>query len=514
MLFASLLGGPRRASDDQPRSPGDDFWYGPVGVGNQAGIRVTPDLALKAAALYACIKVLAETLATLPCQMFRTLPNGNREPAPDHPLDDLIRFQPNGWQTAVEFWEMLIMHAALRGTGYAEVVPGRRGFADQLEPLHTDRVEAERLRDKTLRFKVTDPQTGKQRYLLQEEMFRIPGMSSDGVTGLRAVDLAAEDLGLGIAADAYAARVFSNNLNIGGYLIHPGKLSEAAQKTLIQALMEKLAGVYNAHRPVVLQEGMKFEKATFAAEEAQLKEAREFQIKLIAMRWRIPLFMLGIEQRGADSEQQANDFVKYTLRPWVRRIEQAIRRDLILAPQLYEAKFNLDALLRGDSKSRADYFSKALGSGGSPAWMTQNEVRDKEGLPRIEDPRADTLGVGTNPDTSEPRALADDTPLGRAGRLVKKEIAAITKAAMRFAADPDGFRAWLKAFYAGHVSATMQVLGVSKDVARLYCAHARSEVGRANDVAGLMDRWEAGRAQEIADIIAKNRPGDPDPAAA
>ena len=500
----------RSASDDQPRSPGDDFWYGPVGIGNHAGIRVTPDIALKAAALYACIKVLAETIASLPCQMFRELSNGDRDPAPQHPLDELIRYQPNGRQTAIEFWEMLILHAATRGTGYAEILPGRRGAVDQLEPLHTDRVGAELLPDKTLRFKVTNPQTGSQRILLQEEMFRIPGLSSDGITGLRAVDLAAEDLGLGMAADAYASRVFSNNLNLGGYLIHPGKLSEAAQKTLIQALVEKLAGINNAHRPIVLQEGMKFEKATMTGRDAQLIEARKYQIMLIAMRWRIPLFMLGIEQPGSDSEQQANDFVKYTIRPWVRRIEQAIRRDLILVPQLYSAKFNMDALLRGDSKARADYFSKALGSGGSPAWMTQNEVRRQEGLPRDSDPRADTLGVGTNPDTSAPaaNALTDETPLGKSTRLVKKEIAAITKAAMRFAADPDGFRNWLKAFYAGHVSTVMQILGVSKGVARLYCAHARSEVGKANDVIGLMDRWETGRAQEIADILMKNRPDE------
>ena len=508
-----IIGRERRA--DTP-SPGDDFWYGQVGNRNHAGVYVTPDIALKASAVYACVSFLATTLAAMPKRMVRELPNGDTQPAPKHPLDELIRYQPNGWQTAVEFWEMVLLHTLVRGTGYSEIIPGRRGAVDQLWPLHTDRVEPERLADNSLRFKVTDPKTGKQRYLLQEEMFRLPGLSSDGVSGLRIVDLAAEDIGLGMAADAYASRVFSNNLNIGGYLIHPGKLSVEAQKTLVQALIEKLAGINNAHRPIVLQEGMKFEKATFGAEEAQLKEAREFQIKLIAMRWRIPLYMLGLEQKGADSEQQANDLVKFTLYPWVRRIEQAIRRDLIAFPEFYSAKFNFDALLRGDSKARSEYFSKALGSGGSPAWMTQNEVREKEGLPRIDDPRADTLGVGTNPDTSEPRgasAIADDTPLGKATRLVKKEIAAITKAAMRFASDPDGFRTWLKAFYAGHVSATMQILGVSKDVARLYCAHARGEVGKANDVAGLMDRWETGRAQEIADIIAKNRPADdPTPA--
>src|SRR3990167_11197578 len=148
-----IIGRGRRASDEPDRSPASDFWYGPVGLGNHAGIRIKPDIALKAAALYACIKVLAETIAPLPCQMFRELANGDREPAPQHPLDELIRYQPNGRQTAIEFWEMLILHAATRGTGYAEILPGRRGAVDQLEPFHTDRVEAQLLPDKTLRFK-------------------------------------------------------------------------------------------------------------------------------------------------------------------------------------------------------------------------------------------------------------------------------------------------------------------------------------------------------------------------
>lgn len=487
--------------------PGADYWYEPTGSSaNHAGVTVTPDIALKSSCVYSCIKVLAETISTTPVQMVRDLPGGWMEPAPEHPLDEIIRYQPNQTQTAVEFWEMMMLHAGLRGCAYAEIVPGLRGAVDQLLPLHTDRVQPERLRDGTLRFIVTNPTTGAQKTLLQEEVFRIPGMSSDGIRGLRAVDLAAEAIGLGLAADAYAARVFSNNLNIGGYLIHPKKLSPEAQKNLVQRLMERFAGIDNAHRPIVLQEGMDFKPASMNGRDAQLLEARKWQIGEIARYWRIPLFMLGIDQTGANSEQQALDFVKYTLRPWVRRIEQAIRRDLIVAKGTYSAKFNMDALLRADSAARAEYFSKALGAGGSPPWMKQNEVRHIEGLPREPDPRADSLGVGTNPRTDTPpaaAALEDRSLEAAAKRLVTKEITAIRKAVMRLAGDADAFREWAKAFYGGHVAMVVRELGLTKPVARVYCTTVLNQLLGSNDIESTLTRWEDTRAAEITETLAR-----------
>ena len=469
----------------------DDYWYEEVGSGTTSGVRVSPDIALKAAAVYACVKVLAETIATLPLRMRADGLNG-AEDAPDHPLDELIRYQPNATQTAVEFWETMLLHAALRGVGYAEIISGPRGAVDQLLPLHADRVSPERLRDGTLRFRVTSPRTGQQRVLLQEEIFRIPGMSSDGVTGLRAVDLAADDIGLGMAADEYAARVFSNRLNIGGFLVHPGKISKEAQRRLVHSLMERFAGTRNAHRPAVLQEGITFQRATMDASDAQLLEARKWQITLIAMRWRIPLHMLGIYDGATHSnvEQQALDLVKYTLRPWVKRIEQAIRRDLVIAKGRYWAEFNLDALLRGDSKTQHENAARALGAGGHHPYMTVNEIRTQFfGLPRLDG--HDTLSPPINAlranvaTESEERARDDASP---AERLVRKENAAIRKAMRRFAGDADAFRTWVAAFYGGHVSAAMAALSISQDQARAYCARQRDELLQANDVEGLLER--------------------------
>src|SRR3990167_1267399 len=331
--------------------PGNDYWYDQYGANQSAsGIRVTADIALKASALYSCAKVLAETIATLPYQMFRNMADGGLMPATSHPLDDIIRFQPNNRQTAVEFWETMVLNAALHGAGYAEIIPGRRGAVDQLRPISFDLVTPELMGDDTLRFEVKHPTNGTRRILLQEEMFRIYGWSYDGVTPMRLVDYAADSIGLGIAQDQFAARMFRNNLNYGVVLEHPGKLSPEAQKNLVDAYMARLAGPYNAHRPIVLVEGLKANKGTTQnATEAQLLEARKWQVGEVARFLRIPLHMLGIDDQTNRStvEEQSINFVKYTVRPWCRRIEQATRRDLVSAKG-YEAKFNLDGLQRGN----------------------------------------------------------------------------------------------------------------------------------------------------------------------
>ncbi|HYH39905.1 MAG TPA: phage portal protein [Azospirillum sp.] len=495
---------PRAGADQATPGPIDDFWYGDAAGASHAGIQVTPDVAIKASAVYACVKVLAETIATLPLNMYRRRPDGGLDDADDHPLEDLLAYQPNDWQTAVEFWEMLILHAALIGQGLAEIVPGPRGAVDRLLPLRADLVITERLPNGRLRFRYFDPnQQGRERVLLQDEVFRIPGMSSDGIRPLRAVDLAAEAIGLGMAADAYAARVFSNNLNLGAILVHPSKLSEEGQKNLIHALMMRFAGVGNAHRPIVLQEGMKVEKVSQTAEQAQLLEARKWQIGEVARYWRIPLHMLGIYDGATHSnvEQQALDLVKYTLRPWVRRIELAIRRDLITAKQLYVAEFDMEGLLRGDAASRAEYYAKALGSGGHPAWLTPNEIRRLEGYnPK---PGGDDLPTPANAaQAGQPRAA--DAGRQAVGRLVAKEIAAIRKASMRFAADPDAFRKWVDAFYGGHVADAMRALNLPREAAKAYCAHAAGAVKAANDVAGLLDRWDEMRVAEVLAALEVN----------
>lgn len=500
---------------DQP-GPGNDFWYNDMGAGgnNAAGITMTPDIALKSSAVFSVIKTLAETISTIPINMHLYKKDGSSELVPDNPLHDVLCYQANVRQTAVEFWETIILHAALRGNTYAEIIPGPRGAVDQLMPLHPDTVRPFLLADGTLKFEVRDQFSGRLKTLLQDEIFRIPGMSSDSITGIRAVDIASEAIGLGIAADAYASRVFSNKLNIGGFLIHPNKLSTEAQKNLIQSLMERFAGSKNAHRPVILQEGMTFAKATMDAKDAQLLDARKWQVAEIARYWRVPLHMLGIYDGATHSnvEQQAIDFVKYTLRPWLLRIEQAIRRDLITEKKKYFARFDVSELLRGDEKTRAEYYNSGISSG----WLSRNEARVAEGKNKVAGldeylvplnlGPASQLGmepvqpkVGTKPGAGADQLRPPSRKIPKAERLVQKEHKAISKALMRFAGDDDSFASWVKAFYGGHVSSVMETLDIPRSAAVAYCEFQRNELLAAKDVPWLLQH----RGEHLAALIDK-----------
>jgi HK97 family phage portal protein len=511
----------KRADDSDQDRYGDDadFFYDSLGRRSKAGIRVTPMAAMRLSAFAACAKVLAETIASLPVGIFKITPDDGRQPWPSHPISELIRYQPNRTQTAAEFWESIILHTVLFGTGYAEIVPGPRGAVDQLKFMRSDRVTQDQLRDETLRFTFTNPSTGGTRVLLQDEVLRIPGISMDGINGLSMTEMAAESIGLGIAAEQYASRIFSNNLNMGGFITTQKKMSREAVQRLVARLMEKYASPENFHRPAILQDGATFTPAAMKADEAQLLEARKWQIAELARYLRIPLHMLGVDDQTNRStvEEQSINFVKYTIRPWVRKIEQAIRRDLIIATGLYEVKFNLDALERGNLEARRNYWSSALGSGGAPGWMAINEVRVAEGLNRINEPWADQVSRGafSQPTampapadepkalarTAEPALIVDQSPDAIAARVAGKENQALRKASIRFAADPDGMREFIKAFYGGHVSFVMQNLQIGRESARAYCAHQRDEALAANDIVALLDRREENLAAQIAAVL-------------
>jgi HK97 family phage portal protein len=503
-------GGQARYSDD------NDIFYEATGRKSSAGVKITPHVAMRLSAFFACAKVLAETMASLPFQVYRKLPNGGVDLATSHPVNELIQYQPNRVQTAVEFWESIILHAVLFGTGYAEIVPGVRGAVDQLIFLRSDRVTQDELPDGTLRFTVTNPHNGRTRVLLQDEVLRIPSLSFDGINGIKIVDMAAEAIGIGLAADQYASRVFSNNLNMGGFITTQKKMSPDAVRRLVARLMEKYASPANFHRPAVLQDGAKFEPASMKAKEAQLLEARKHQIGEIARFLRIPLHMLGVDDQTNRStvEEQGINFVKYVVRPWARRIEQAVRRDLIIATGLYEARINLDELEKGNLAARKDYYRAALGEGGSQAWLAVNEVRVEEGWNPINEPWANEVQRSVMSQPAAPQAAApaepaavtapatpkleDNTAEVVAARVAGKENAALRKASMRFAADPDGMREFIKAFYGGHISFVMENLNISKDGAKAYCAHQRDEALFANDIVALLDQREEKLAGQIA----------------
>lgn len=509
---------PAVAASGQTPGPDSDFWYEEAAASTGAGIRVTPAVALKSQAVFACVSKIAKIMATMPLKMYREDANG-QVLAADHYLDDIIHYQPNMNDTAADFWQLMMWHAILRGTAYAEIISTQRKPVAALVPIHPDLVRPEKLSSGKWRFKVRDPETGTERTLLQSEIFRFAGLVTGGVQGMGLCEHADEAIALARAADQYASRVFSNSLNAGIILSHPNKLSEGAQDNLVKALMRRLSGSHNAHRPLVLQEGMTAAKGfTQTADEAQLLEARKWQVLEVCRALDMPPIMVGINEGalGANVEEQSLNFVRYTLQPWAKRVELAIRRDLIVADSdgkiRYKAEFNFSSLLRGNATARAAYFSAALGSGGSPAWMAVNEVRALDGLNRLDDPLFDKPALGTNPKQtpdnantrgSEPsQASAEPARKGstfedKCAIIVAKELKLLRKYAERFASDMDGWRVAVSNFYRSHVAYVMKTLECTKDQARIYCLAREKRFLEANDILAAIDRLETNGVNEL-----------------
>ena len=367
-------------------SPGHDYWYTDAGGGSQAGVTVNADTAMKASAVYACVRVLAETVAQLPLKVIEIMPDGRRREARDHPIYELLHDQPNSWQTSFEFREMMMGHLALRGNAYAEIIPGPRGFADQLIPIHPDMVRVEQTRGKVLVYEVKD-RTGRARKRSQEEIIHLKLLSSDGITGLSPIQLGRDSIGLSLATESYGARFFKNDARPGGVITHPGVLKPEARMNLKSSWQQAHSGTANSHKTAVLEEGMKWEQIGMTSEDAQFLETRAFQITDIARIFRVPPHLISDLSKATFSniEQQSLEFVIHTMMPHLVRWEQTLNKDLIINRRRFAVKFNVDGLLRGDAAARAAFYKSGITDG----WLTRNEVREKENmnpLPGLDEP--------------------------------------------------------------------------------------------------------------------------------
>ena len=228
-LFSAMLGASPReqAPNVESWSPDDDRWFSDAGAMSFAGRRVSPDLAMQFSAVYAGVHLLAKTVASLPLRMYRKdVAAGKSYEAPEHPLNDLLEYQPNHWQTAWDFKAMLMAHLVLRGNAYAEIIAGPRGFADRLEPIHPDRVSVERLPDRTLRYTVSD-ERGIRR-LLQDEILHLRSGIAPGLVGIGPIAYARQTVGLALATEEHGARLFSNGARPSGVITVPKTWSDEA----------------------------------------------------------------------------------------------------------------------------------------------------------------------------------------------------------------------------------------------------------------------------------------------
>jgi len=355
------------------------------GSTSQAGVAVNAQTAMQSAAVYSCVQVLAQSIGMLPLCVYAIDDAGIRRRARHHRLWALLQDQPNSFQTAVEFFEMMSAHLCLRGNAYALINRNAKGQILELIPLHPDQVSVQMQTDYRLRYGCT-LEGGQRMALATGDVFHVRGLTLNGWLGISPIAYAREAIGLAMATERFGATLFRNGAKMGGVLEHPGKISKEAADRLRSSFDEAHSGE-NAHRTAILEEGLKWSKVSMTADDSQFLETRKYQRSEIAAIFRVPPHMIGDLERATFSniEQQSLEFVNFTLMPWLHRIEKAIRRDLLTPAERTRmmARFNVANLLRGDAAARAAYYQSGIQQG----WMTRNEARHAES----------DLGVMLNP---------------------------------------------------------------------------------------------------------------------
>lgn len=354
-----------------------------VGGGStKSGASVNADTALQVDTVLACVRVISEGIAQVPLKVYRAA-NGRREEVPDHPLYDKLHRKPNAWMTSLELRETLAIHACLTGNGFAFKNRLGSGRIAEFIPIEPGRVKVKRAADWTLSYEVRGD-SGETKVFPAESIWHWRGPSWNGFLGMEIVQLAREAIGLAMASEESQARNHQQGLKPSGMYSVEGTLNKDQYKDLRSWLEANHAGASNAGRLMLLDRSAKFTPITQTGVDAQHLETRRHQILAICSAMRVQPIMIGFGDKlatFASSEQMFLAHVVHTLGPWYERIEQSADIHLLSdaeRAQGYYVKHIVAGLLRGAMKDRADYFSKALGAGGSPAWMTQDEVRDLE----------------------------------------------------------------------------------------------------------------------------------------
>jgi HK97 family phage portal protein len=468
-----------------------------------SGERVGPYTALTLPAYYDCVRILSEDVAKLPLNLYRQLARG-KEVAKNHPLYRLLRYSPCPTMTAFSFRETLEAHACSWGNGYAEIVRNALGQIVALYPIHPSRMVVWRRGDGTVGYRVMAEFGSGSMQAVEfepEDIFHLHGMGGDGLIGYSVIAVAAESMGISLAAQSFAASFFGNGMQLGGVLVHPQKLSETARTNLRESMAKMHQGAKRANKIGIFEEGMKYERTGIPPNEAQFLETRSFQIEEVCRWFRMPPHKVQHLARATFSniEAQNTEYVGDTLQPWLTRWEQEISRKLLSPAEQadYFAEHQVTALLRGDHNARANFYRTMVNIGA----MSPNEVRDDEN----ENPGDESLdehymqsnmlpirllGTQTSRQPAPTRAADDgqtdqDQETGKgepdneaavataaedrrqasaqllalrpafveaANRVLHREVTALGKAAARYAGNPSHLARWAAEFYAEQAS--------------------------------------------------------------
>lgn len=377
---------------DKVADAGYSFLFGRTTSGKPVNERT----AMQTTAVYACVRILAEAVASLPLHVYEYQDDGGKKLVHDHPLYYLLHDEPNPEMTSFVFRETLMSHLLIWGNAYAQIIRDGAGRVLGLYPLLPDKMDVQRDDRGNIYYvysRNSDENPMFKEYgdirLKAEDVLHIPGLGFDGLIGYSPIAMAKNAVGMTLACEEYGASFFANGANPGGVLEHPGVLKDPSK--VRESWNSVYRGVNNAHKIAVLEEGMKYQQIGIPPEEAQFLETRKFQINEIARLYRIPPHMVGDLDKSSFSniEQQSLEFVKYTLDPWVIRWEQSLQRSLLLPGEKgkYFIKLNVDGLLRGDYQSRMNGYAVGRQNG----WFSANDIREMENMNPIPDEQGGNL---------------------------------------------------------------------------------------------------------------------------
>lgn len=372
-----------------------------------AGVSVNAESAMRVSAVFACVQRIAGAIASMPIHQYERTTSG-RTPVENAPLWWLLNEEPTARYTAASMWEHVTSNFLLRESGFVFMGRNRSGEVKELIPLPWDAVQPRRnASTNRLEYSVQDVRTyGCD----QDDMLHFPGFGFDGLRAMSVIQYASRNAaGNALAMDEYSGRFFAGGAH-PSIVLQTDKVMNAEQITALQAAFAgKYSGVDNAHKlPLVLTEGLKASPMSINADDAQLLDARKFQVIDIARAFGVPPHLIGETSAatswGAGLEEMSRGFITFTLQQHLVRIEQELNRKLFRTAK-YFVEFNRDALMEGNSKAQSEYFRAALGGPGTgPGWMTVDEVRRLKNLPPkagnadiLFEPVAGTAPQGTAP---------------------------------------------------------------------------------------------------------------------
>ena len=363
-----------------------EMLFGGYGIPTVSGMVVNEQTAMRISVVYRCVSLIAGTIASLPCEVYR-YKGGKSELADDHPVYWLLHDEPNPLMTANTFWKNFLWWALMRGNGYGLI--GRSGLGAPLGVglVKPTSVTTDLSQDKTRLIYQIALDTYEVRRFDQSDVMHYPFIGWDGKSGRSPLECAREAIGLAAAAQEFNERFFSQGNAADIAMEFPGNVNDDQMKRILDIYARNRSGLEKQRLPLVSTGGATIKRLDFDAEKSQLVDARNFQVEDICRFYGVPPHMVGHTSKstswGSGIEEQTLGFVKFTLRDILKGLEQEVNRKLLRSTRFY-CKFNLDALLRADSKGRSEFYKAAVGGTQSPGFMTVNEVRALENLPPLE----------------------------------------------------------------------------------------------------------------------------------